>query len=121
MAKIDTKQIEENVGYLKDLVSTIENMYMSDIKILSFIYTIDKAYTKTNLPLEKNKKLKIKPPSIGENIDLSPQYTSRRCKKLKEIGLLEGKDTYYSLSSLGKNFIEGTADIQKIRKKYQES
>jgi len=51
---------------------------------------------------------------LAENIGYDRNYTSRECGTLVEQGILEKKDTIYSLSDRGRAFLAGEIDADEL-------
>ncbi|QLH82134.1 phage repressor protein [Halosimplex pelagicum] len=51
---------------------------------------------------------------IGEGIDFSRQYITRRCNELHDRGLLDKNYQNYSLSSDGRKYLDGELDLSRL-------
>jgi len=61
--------------------------------------------------------IRVTPKVLGANIDYDRQYTSKRCRKLLEEGILEKDDSgLYHLSEKGRAFLAGEIDANELEK-----
>ena len=55
------------------------------------------------------------PTVIAANIDYTPEYISRRCRKLTDAGLLQRVDaSNYRVTGLGEQFLAGEIDAENL-------
>ncbi|MFC4449812.1 MarR family transcriptional regulator [Halorussus aquaticus] len=57
----------------------------------------------------------VSPKVLAVNIDYDRQYTSKRCRKLTQEGILEQDDSgLYRLSDKGRKFLSGDLDAEEL-------
>lgn len=61
-----------------------------------------------------NHDIQISPRDLARNIDYDRSYTGKECRTLATVGLLESESGLYSLSQMGKEFLEGKLNPSKI-------
>ena len=63
----------------------------------------------------QEKDIVASPSVIAANIDYTGEYTSRRCRKLADAGLLQRVDaSNYRLTDLGNRFLSGEIDSTEL-------
>ena len=85
---------------LDEMVEHVEWMSPIDYEILIFFEKHD---------------IRVSPKVLAINIEYDRQYTSKRCQRLTEAGILEREsEGVYSLSDKGREFLKGDLDASEL-------
>jgi len=87
---------------IKEMVERVRWMSPIDYEILLFFESHD---------------ILVSPKVLGANIDYDRQYTSKRCRKLTEEGILtQNEEGLYGLSQTGRKFLAGEVDAEDLER-----
>ena len=85
---------------IKEMVERVRWMSPIDYEILLFFDEHD---------------IRVSPKVLGANIDYDRQYTSKRCRKLLNAGILEKDENgLYQLTEKGRKFLAGDLDAEEL-------
>jgi len=85
---------------IKEMVERVRWMSPIDYEILLFFEKHD---------------ISVSPKVLGANIDYDRQYTSKRCRRLLDEGILQKDENgLYRLSEKGRQFLAGDLDAEEL-------
>jgi predicted transcriptional regulator len=92
-----------DVRSIKEMVERVRWMSPIDYEILLFF---------------EDHEILVSPKVLGANIEYDRQYTSKRCRKLTQEGILEqdGESGLYGLSDRGRRFLAGELDAEEFER-----